>query len=107
MTIIFFKIKMILKMVAGGVEMKVSAGFSRICGLLVGLVLVFTANSTFAAGSVSAEECEAWFADHESETVQLQSDQLGGYLRFFMPKTGCAVISVTCSAAMKLYKTVP
>lgn len=64
--------------------MKVSAGFSRICGLLVGLVLVFTANSTFAAGSVSAEECEAWFADHESETVQLQSDQLGGYLRFFL-----------------------
>ncbi len=99
MTIIFFKIKMILKMVAGGVEMKVSAGFSRICGLLVGLVLVFTANSTFAAGSVSAEECEAWFADHESETVQLQSDQLGGYLRFFYAQNRlCCHISYLLSS---------
>lgn len=99
LTIIFFKIKMILKMVAGGVEMKVSAGFSRICGLLVGLVLVFTANSTFAAGSVSAEECEAWFADHESETVQLQSDQLGGYLRFFYAQNRlCCHISYLLSS---------
>ena len=79
--------------------MKVSAGFSRICGLLVGLVLVFTANSTFAAGSVSAEECEAWFADHESETVQLQSDQLGGYLRFFYAQNRlCCHISYLLSS---------
>lgn len=79
--------------------MKVSAGFSRICGLLVGLVLVFTANSTFAAGSVSAEECEAWFADHESETVQLQSDQLGGYLRFFYAQNRlCCHISYLISS---------
>lgn len=79
--------------------MKVSTGFSRICGLLVGLVLIFTANSVFAAGSVSAEECEVWFADHESETVQLQSDQLGGYLRFFYAQNRlCCHISYLLSS---------
>lgn len=79
--------------------MKVSAGFSRICGLLVGLALVFTANPAFAAGPVSAEKCEAWFADHESETVQLQSEQLSGYLRFFYAQNRlCCHISYLLSS---------
>lgn len=60
-----------------------SAVFSRFCGMIVGLALVFTANFALAAGAVSAEYCEQWFSENEYETAQVQSNEIGGYLRFF------------------------
>lgn len=66
----------------GGMGMK-SAVFSRFCGLIVGVALVFTANPALASNTLSAQECEQWFSENEYETAQVQSEELSGYLRFF------------------------
>lgn len=72
-----------MNFVAGGVRMRIRAVFSQIFAMIAGLALIFAAHSAAAADSSIAEQCEQWFSKNEYETAQVQSDELGGYLRFF------------------------
>ena len=63
--------------------MRIRAVFSQIFAMIAGLALIFAAHSASAADSSIAEQCEQWFSKNEYETAQVQSDELGGYLRFF------------------------
>lgn len=63
--------------------MKVRAGFLFFCGLIMGAVLAFTLSPALTVSAESAENYEQWFEEQDVETVPVQSEALGGYLRFF------------------------
>lgn len=57
-------------------------GRTVLCGLLFCLTIISAANSAYAADT-DINSCENWFNQKDYETVQIQSDNLSGCLRFF------------------------
>lgn len=59
--------------------------------LIFCLTIISVANSAYGAVA-DASYCENWFSETNYETVQIESDDLYGCLRFFMPKTAFTAV---------------